>query len=338
MSTPAVPPQDTGAADDASARRSDADPGEQSPPTGSGTTGPAAPDAAAGRAEPPHQRSRSVARGVGVFLREIVIVVGLALVLAFVAKTWFVQSFYIPSGSMMNTLTEDDRVIVSKLTPGPFDLKRGDIVVFEDPAHWLHSLPPQPVRTGLSAQVNSVLTWVGLLPSDAGNHLIKRVIGLPGDRVKCCTVTGQVSVNGTAITEPYLYPGDAPSKQPFDITVPAGKLWVMGDHRSDSADSRFNDTAEAATNVADETTATDPKNKTGYYGSVPIDRVVGRAMAVILPLSKATTLGTPEETFAGVPAAPASEPAPTPNATPGTPTGVAPNSSSNPAPGPTPSR
>ncbi len=136
MSTPAVPPQNTGAPDDAqaSAHRRDGEPAE---PTNQA-----------------HPRSRSVVRGVGVLVREIVIVVGLALVLAFIAKTWFVQSFYIPSGSMMNTLTEDDRVIVSKLTPGPFDLRRGDIVVFEDPAHWLHSLPPQAPRTGLSASVN----------------------------------------------------------------------------------------------------------------------------------------------------------------------------------------
>ncbi|MDO5711300.1 MAG: signal peptidase I [Micrococcales bacterium] len=220
-----------------------------------------------------------------IFLREVVIVVVLAVVLSLILKTWFVQSFWIPSGSMNNTLVKDDRVSVSKLTPGVFELGRGDIVVFEDPGQWLADTVT-PEQGPVASKINSALAWVGLLPNDEGNHLIKRVVGLPGDHVKCCTADGRLLVNDVPITEPYVYPGDDPSDIPFDITVPAGKVWVMGDHRSDSKDSRYNDA---------------PGND-GVNGSVPIDHVVGRAFAVVWPLSKLTWLGAPSNTFARVPA------------------------------------
>ena len=115
-------------------------------------------------------------------VRETVIVVGMALLLSLVVKTWLLQAFYIPSGSMEDTLVRGDRVIVSKLTPGPLDLHRGDVVVFQDPDHWLDPVTP-PERGPIGAALNSALTFVGLLPTDEGNHLIKRVIGLPGDHV-----------------------------------------------------------------------------------------------------------------------------------------------------------
>lgn len=279
------------------------------------TTGQAPPAPTTRADEPAARRGRSGPRflhGVWVAVREVAIVVTLALVLAFVAKTWLVQSFYIPSGSMLNTLAEDDRVLVSKLTPGPFDLRRGDIVVFEDPAHWLPERVPASARPGWRDAVNTVLTWVGLLPSDSGNHLIKRIIGMPGDRVACCSKDGRLTVNGTAISEPYLFPGDPPAATPFEITVPEGKLWVMGDHRSNSADSRYNDTASEFLGRTDDTTVTDKRNNTGYYGSVPEDRVVGKAFAVILPLSKLGTLSTPDETFGSVPEPSVPTPGPTP--------------------------
>lgn len=232
-------------------------------------------------------KNSSVGHSLLAFLKEIVIVVSLAVVLSLVAKTFLVQTFWIPSESMMNTLVKDDRVLVSKLTPGPFDLKRGDIVVFEDPGHWLdQSNVPERPKTGLGGSINSALTWVGLLPEDKGNHLIKRVIGLPGDHVTCCTVQGQVSVNGEPIDEPYLHPGDRPSEVEFDAVVPPGRLWVMGDHRSRSADSRYQ--------VGDGTP--------GEVGSVPIDKVVGRAFTIVWPLNRLAWLGEPQDTFAGVPA------------------------------------
>lgn len=234
------------------------------------------------------------ARGaLWIFLREIVIVVVLALALSFVAKTWLVQSFWIPSDSMNNTLVRADRVVVSKLTPGPFDLKRGDIVVFTDPGHWLRNAPS--TSTSSSNAVSRALSWVGLLPSDEGNHLIKRVIGLPGDTVSCCSTDGRLRINGVPITESYLFPGDVPSEIEFAITVPAGKIWVMGDHRSDSSDSRYNDVLGTETD--------DPRDNTGVYGSVPMENVVGSAFSIVWPLNRATWLGNPSESYASVPAA-----------------------------------
>jgi signal peptidase I len=229
-------------------------------------------------------------------LKELVIVVVLAMALSFVVKTWLFQAFYIPSGSMENTLVKDDRVIVSKLTPGPFDLKRGDVVVFEDPgvpSPWLGGL--SETHSTVGGPFHDALVFVGLLPEDSENHLIKRVIGLPGDHVQADGDTGKIKVNGVEITEPYVKPGDFPSEgKKFDITVPAGRIWVMGDHRSDSSDSRWHD------------------DGTGATGSVPMDKVVGRALFVVWPIDHVTWLGVPERTFSQVPTAttPSTKPAP----------------------------
>ena len=219
-------------------------------------------------------------------IKELVIVIVLAMALSFVVKTWLFQAFYIPSGSMEDTLVRDDRVIVSKLTPGPFDLRRGDVVVFEDPG------TPTPWLSGVDSGASTVggpfheaLVFVGLLPEDSENHLIKRVIGLPGDRVQSDGGTGPLLVNGVPVTEPYIKPGDAPSEgKKFDITVPAGHVWVMGDHRSDSSDSRYHD------------------DGTGATGSVPLDKLVGRALFIVWPIDHVTWLGVPERTFSEVPA------------------------------------
>jgi signal peptidase I len=218
-------------------------------------------------------------------VREVVVVVVMALVLSFVVKTWLLQAFFIPSGSMEDTLLVGDRVIVSKLTPGPVDLEHGDVVVFQDPGDWLELTPPVE-RSGLSGAIHDGLVFVGLLPAESEDHLIKRVIGLPGDHVVCCSANRKLTVNGAEITEPYLKPGDVPSSMNFDITVPAGHVWVMGDHRSDSEDSRFHD-----------------PSGTGKDGSVPIDDITGRAVAIVWPLNRAGWLSDHEETFADVPEA-----------------------------------
>lgn len=270
------------------------------------------------RAGGPSQ-GNSIGRSLLMFLKEVVIVVVLAVVLPLVLKTWFVQSFWIPSGSMNNTLVKDDRVSVSKLTPRFFDLKRGDIVVFADPGEWLTDVVP-PQQGPVAERINSVLSWVGLLPNDEGNHLIKRIIGLPGDKVQCCTADGRLLVNNAPITEPYVYPGDRPSDITFDITVPADHLWVMGDHRSNSKDSRYNDA---------------PADN-GSLGSVPIDNVVGRAFAVVWPLSKLSWLSTPESTFARVPDPGAAPADPTPGE-PGQTSPAPPATEPTPAPTPSPS-
>lgn len=221
-------------------------------------------------------------------VREVVVVVVMALVLSFVVKTWLLQAFFIPSGSMEDTLLVGDRVIVSKLTPGPVDLNRGDVVVFQDPGGWLETVPPVE-RAGITGAIHDGLVFVGLLPAESEDHLIKRVVGLPGDRVVCCSENRMLTVNGVEITEPYLKPGDVPSSLTFDITVPPGHVWVMGDHRSDSEDSRFHD-----------------PSGTGSDGSVPIDDITGRAVAVVWPLGRAGWLSDHEETFDGVPDAAAS--------------------------------
>lgn len=233
----------------------------------------------------PTERGQHRRGSFTMLLRESVIVIGMALLLSLIVKTWLVQAFYIPSESMENTLLKGDRVIVSKLTPSPIDLKRGDIVVFEDPDRWLpHPFPVE--RSPLAGAVQSTLTFVGLLPTDEGNHLIKRVIGLPGDHVVCCDINKKLTVNGAPLTEPYLYPGDEPSVQEFDILVPAGRVWVMGDHRSNSADSRPHDADSG-----------------GAKGTVPQSRIVGRALAVVWPIWRWSLLSNPSETFAKVPAA-----------------------------------
>lgn len=236
-------------------------------------------DGASHRTGPPAKGSAPVsALGAAV---EVVVVVALALVLAVVVKSFLVQAFYIPSESMEDTLLVGDRVLVSKLTPGPFDLHHGDVVVFEDSGTWLTpSAPPQEgaVRHGL----RSALTFIGLLPADSSEHLIKRVVGLPGDTVKCCDVKGRLIVNGVAVDEPYLRPGVAPSEQRFTVTVPADRLWVMGDNRPFSADSRSH------------------MNLPGG-GTVPVSDVVGKAFVIVWPFSRAGGLGIPDSVFGPVP-------------------------------------
>ena len=225
-----------------------------------------------------HRAQRSPAAS---FLREVVTILVSALVLSLLVKTFLVQAFFIPSSSMHDTLIEDDRVLVSKLTPGVYDIRRGDIVVFKDPGGWLEEqvvVDPGPVR----GAVNEALTFIGLLPQDAGEHLIKRVIGLPGDRVASAGPGEPVTVNGVPLDEPYLAAGAEPSEKQFDVVVPADSLWVMGDNRQHSADSRYN------------------MGKPGG-GFLPIDNVVGMAFVTVWPLDRATILHNPTETFADVP-------------------------------------
>lgn len=203
-------------------------------------------------------------RGKGSALRELPILLVSALILSMIVKTFFVQFFYIPSGSMENTLLVNDRVGVNKFGALFSEIKRGEVVVFRDPADWL-SVPTNE-DTGLKKVAKDALVFVGVLPDPSKQYLIKRVIGVGGDRVVCCNASNQIEVNGTPITEPYIYPGDKPSDSEFDVTVPKGFIWVMGDHRGASADSRFH---------------TQDPNK----GMVPLEKVTGRALFVIWPLS-----------------------------------------------------
>ncbi|PWJ47200.1 signal peptidase I [Quadrisphaera granulorum] len=233
--------------------------------------------------EPPQRRRRSgpVHRALAA-LREGVVVVVASVVLSLLVKTFLVQAFFIPSISMENTLLVGDRILVSRLTPGPFDLQRGDIVVFEDPGGWLKPAP-QVSRGPVLDAVETALTFVGLLPQTSDQHLVKRVIGLPGDSVACCDEQGRTTVNGAPLTEDFLKPGSIPSQVTFSVVVPPGSIWVEGDNRQNSGDSRFH--------------LGDPGG-----GMVPVDDVVGRAVVTVWPLDRLTWLSRHAEVFADVPA------------------------------------
>jgi signal peptidase I len=217
-------------------------------------------------------------------VREIPLLVGVAVLIALVLKTFLVQAFVIPSGSMEQTIQIGDRVLVDKFTPW-FGSKpeRGDVVVFKDPGGWLQDEQTATKKDDpvVVKQVKEALTFIGLLPSDNEKDLIKRVVGVGGDRVQCCDTQGRVTVNGVPLNEgAYLYPGNNPSSTPFDITVPQGRLWVMGDHRDNSADSRAH-------------------QDTDYGGTVSEDEVVGRAMVIAWPLGHWNSLKEPQ-TFSSV--------------------------------------
>ncbi|MFF2192866.1 signal peptidase I [Streptomyces sp. NPDC058157] len=206
------------------------------------------------------------------FWKELPLLIGIALVLALLIKTFLVQAFSIPSDSMQNTLQRGDRVLVDKLTPWfGSEPERGEVVVFHDPAHWLEGEPtPEP------NVVQKVLSWIGLMPSAEEKDLIKRTIAIGGDTVECKR-GGPVVVNGKPLDEPYIYPGNTPCDDaPFGpVTVPKGKIWVMGDHRQNSQDSRYH--------MQDST-----------QGFVPVSDVVGRAVVVAWPVTRWATLPVPD--------------------------------------------
>ncbi|MCP3756577.1 signal peptidase I [Streptomyces sp. TBY4] len=207
------------------------------------------------------------------FWKELPLLVAVALVVAFLIKTFLFQAFSIPSLSMQNTLQRGDRVLVDKLTPWfGAEPERGEVVVFHDPSDWLDG-EPVPERNA----VQNFFSTIGLMPSADEKDLIKRVIAVGGDTVEC-RGTGPVEVNGKALDEPYIFPGNTPcGDKPFGpVTVPKGKLWVMGDHRQKSSDSRYH--------------MDDPKT----HGFVPVDEVVGRAVVVAWPLTRWSTLPVPD--------------------------------------------
>jgi signal peptidase I len=229
---------------------------------------------------------------IGGLIKELLIVVVGALIIAALIRAFVGQMFLIPSGSMEHTLDINDRIAVQKIT----HFKRGDVVVFKDPDHWLGTAPATEER----GPVGQLLEFVGVLPDTSTEHLVKRVIGMPGDHVKCCDSKGRITVNGQPLNETsYLYSADghqsAPSDFRFDVIVPRDRIWVMGDHRDDSADSRCH--------LADETT--DGK---GMGAFVPEDDVVGPVFAVVAPFDRAKLLHRPA-TFDDVPAAKSPPPA-----------------------------
>ncbi|SDY54360.1 signal peptidase I [Micromonospora pattaloongensis] len=197
------------------------------------------------------------------FWRELPILLGVAVLVAVLVRAFVLQTFWIPSPSMEHTLDINDRVLVNKLVYDFRSPERGEVIVFRAPSSWRSD------------------------PS--GEDFIKRVIGIAGDRVQCCDAQQRLMINGHPIDEPYIFAeggvSDPAADQPFDVTVPKGRLWVMGDHRSASGDSlehweRSDHDIQLAT--------------------VPEDSVVGRAFVVFWPVDRAKWLSVPES-FASVP-------------------------------------
>jgi signal peptidase I len=215
--------------------------------------------------QPKHRRKRS-------FWRELFVIVVAALALTILLKAFVVQVFSIPSGSMETTLMPGDRILVSKIVYRFRPIDRGDIVVFSGAGSWDPTVPPP--GNPLVRIWDDAVNLVGI--AGPQTDYVKRVIGVPGDRVVCCNSAGQVTVNGVPLSESsYIYPGAAPSLPRFHVTVPPGRLWVMGDNRGDSADSRYR--------------MDDPG-----MGTIPESAVVGRAFLVIWPLSRFNDLPIPD--------------------------------------------
>ena len=204
----------------------------------------------------------------GSVLREFPILVIVALAVSLVIKSFLVQFFYIPSGSMENTLQINDRVAVNKIPFISNSINRGDVVVFRDPSNWL----PEPYvdnQNKVIAKIKDGLVLVGVLPNPAKQYLVKRVIGIAGDNV--VGKDGVVTINGKKTTEPYIFAGNKASELDFNVTVPEGKIWVMGDHRGASADSRYHQ---------------DDVNN----GFVPESKVTGRVVGIIWPFKNLSTV------------------------------------------------
>jgi signal peptidase I len=206
-------------------------------------------------------------------LREIAGILVASILVSLFIKTFVVQAFFVPSGSMEPTLHGcpgclNDRLLVNKQTSLMGGVHRGDVVVFRDPGGWL----PKSSASTAPSRAHEALVFIGLAPSNNENNLVKRVIGIGGDTVE--GRGGKVYVNGSQLNEPYVFPGDSPSPTEFRVTVPADSLWVMGDHRSDSSDSRSH--------------RADPGK-----GFIPVPDVVGRAFVIVWPLDRAGGLDRP---------------------------------------------
>ncbi len=200
----------------------------------------------------------------GSFFRELPILVALAIIVSLFIKSFLVQFFFIPSGSMENTLQINDRVAVNRIPFLHDNIERGDVIVFRDPAGWLAD-PDESSGNRVIGAIKDGLVLVGIVPNPAKQYLVKRVIGVAGDQV--IAKDKVLTINGQKTQEPYIFAGNTPSDTDFNVTVPAGKVWVMGDHRGASGDSRVHQ---------------DDINN----GMVPVEKITGQAFAVIWPLNR----------------------------------------------------
>lgn len=242
----------------------------------------------------PTRPKRKKLRGWKAFLRDVAVILVAAIVISFLIKTFLIRSFYIPSASMEETLLINDRIIVNELTPDLIPVQRGDIVVFRDPGGWLGPEQVPEEQNPIVQFFDWLLSIVGLTAPDSNDHLIKRVIGLPGDVVECCNEFGQMTVNGVPLEEPYIQLPDGVTKASRDdfgpITIPENSLWVMGDNRYNSEDSRY-------------------QQDTPGKGFVPYDHVVGRAILISWPIDRWSWLDNYPIVFSGVDEGAGDEPA-----------------------------
>jgi signal peptidase I len=234
--------------------------------------------------DPEGHKRRNPLRRLGRFVLEAAIIVFAALLISTLIKTFGVQQYIVPTGSMEQTLQRGDRIVVSKFG----DYRRGDIIVFEDKLAWLAPSTKEP------QWYESALQFVGVLPASDSRFLVKRLVGLPGDRVACCT-NSQITVNGEPLVEPYLYPGAAPSDVRFDVIVPQDRVFVLGDHRNNSADSRFHLCSDG--------------QRTPSMAFPAVQDIEGPVIAIAWPIRRWESFHTPE-TYSSVPAqeAPPDEP------------------------------
>ena len=217
--------------------------------------------------------------------QESLLLLGLAIVLALLVKTFLVQAFYIPSGSMEPGLEINDRILVQKVSYWSGGPERGDIVVFEDPGDWLSAAE----TTGPTNVLTDVMSRIGLYPT--GGHLVKRVIGVAGDTIECCDDQGRLLVNGVPLDSSGFTLNQDRCDGPMISTcqwsagpVPEGSVFVMGDHRDDSADSSFHLRCGGRKD--------EPCDDSDAY--VPVDLVVGKVFARVWPASRFDLLEKPE--------------------------------------------
>ena len=219
-------------------------------------------------AAPTSPAARKKKRRIPAWLEFFVLLV-VAILIAVGIKAFFVQMFFVPSTSMRPLFVKDDRILVQKVSYWTGDVQRGDVIVFSDPGgQWLN-LTHAPLNV-----VQKALSTVGLYPT--GGHLVKRVIGVGGDHVVCCDRKGRITINDIAIDETdYILKGTKPSDMDFDITVPDGRLWVMGDNRTNSEDSRYHQSLEGG-------------------GTIPESSVVGKVWAIVWPADRISMIHRPE--------------------------------------------
>ena len=200
------------------------------------------------------------------FVVDILVIIVIAIAASMLVKTFVAKSFYIPSESMMPTLEVNDNILVSRLQPSIMPLQRGDIIVFKDTQNWMN-LPPSHTHETVWESLSSFV----MLSEPAGNKfLVKRIVGLPGDEVSCCDANGRITINGKPLKESYLPADVEPSQLDFSVTVPEGKVWVMGDNRSNSSDSRYHQDLNG--------------------GFINEEDIIGRAFYRFLPFDRMTGL------------------------------------------------